>query len=248
MTDVQYRAAPNTIWEAPQLGVDALPISPTFVTSAGVQSFLDALSDRAANENRVVILGVSGLDGAGKSTFAARAKQYYTALGVSCTTVSVDDFLHPKSRRYRNGAGGQSYYEDAFDLERIAREVLVPLQAHGVLGESYYAYNLSDDSYTSTFFQVRDPTVLIIEGVMIFRAPLLDFLDVKLWIDADRETCLRRAKARVRDIRHYGGRSNVAERFINRLYAGQMIHFESDAPLGRADCILSSELLAEQQK
>jgi uridine kinase len=79
----------------------------------------------------VTRIAVDGIDGAGKSTFAARLGELLQA-----RVVAVDDFLRPEDERYRRGRDSpEGYYRDSFDYDAFRRAVLdgpTPVVAEGV--------------------------------------------------------------------------------------------------------------------
>jgi uridine kinase len=74
-----------------------------------------------------VIVGIDGVDGAGKTTFADALA---AALDRPVVRISVDDFHQPEKVRYRRGRDSAAgFWLDAFDYERLNADVFRPLRA-----------------------------------------------------------------------------------------------------------------------
>jgi len=72
-----------------------------------------------------VRVAVDGITSAGKTTFADEVAGAVRARGRPAARVSMDGFHHRRERRHRQGRmSGDGYYEDAYDLEGAARELL----------------------------------------------------------------------------------------------------------------------------
>lgn len=61
------------------------------------------LVEAAPRLDRPVLLGVDGVDGSGKTTFAARLAEGFRDRGRAVEVVHLDDFLSPRAIRYRRG-------------------------------------------------------------------------------------------------------------------------------------------------
>jgi uridine kinase len=110
-------------------------------------------------------VGIDGVTAAGKTTFAAALA---AAVDGPVARLGIDDFHHPPEIRHARGAGPDSYYEDAFDVEAFRRAVeAVP----------------------------RD-RVLIVDGIFILKPELRDLWDLTVWLEIDRGVALERALAR----------------------------------------------------
>jgi uridine kinase len=84
---------------------------------------------------RVLRVGIDGVDGAGKTTLAdTLAPLIGDALAPPARAVraSIDDFHRPRADRYRLGRDSpEGYYQDAFDIDTARRVLLDPLGAAG---------------------------------------------------------------------------------------------------------------------
>ena len=87
----------------------------------------------------------------------------------------------------------------------------------------------SDTFYTKEF-KLGAPSIIIVEGVLLFKKQYLNVFDYKIWIDIDFELGLSRALKRERDINYYKDKEEIRNRYTNRFYEGQKLYFEYDEP------------------
>ena len=132
-----------------------------------------------------LIVGVSGLGGAGKSSFA-------NALGesIGAPIIGVDSF-----RKNRTDHGYSMW--EIMDYPRLVTQVIKPFLAgeesirYGHLGRTTNGIRLDKT--------VRAEGIIIIEGVGLFRAGLKDYLGYKVWVDCPVEEAIARGKKRDRE-------------------------------------------------
>jgi uridine kinase len=87
-------------------------------------------------------VGVDGICGAGKSTFAADLVDHVAALGRPVVRLDSDGFHHVRAIRYRQGReSARGYYDDAYDFGSLRDLSLVPL---GPGGSRRYATRVHD--------------------------------------------------------------------------------------------------------
>ena len=129
-----------------------------------------ALVDAAGQDGRpLVLVGIGGHGGAGKSTLAASIP--------GATVVSTDEFW--------DGAG--------FDIERLRRDVVVPL-AEG-LEASTAPFDWVARRTRGTR-RVAPAGVVVIEGVCALHRTLRDAYAVRVWVEAPADLRLARGVER----------------------------------------------------
>ncbi len=117
----------------------------------------------------LVLVGIGGRGGAGKSTLAA--------LIPGAQVVSTDEF----------------WTGEGFDLERLGREVVAPL-AQGETAR-FASYDWATRSARGER-AVEPAGIVVIEGVCALHRTLRDAYDVRVWVDAPYEVRLARGVAR----------------------------------------------------
>ncbi|HEY6347711.1 MAG TPA: hypothetical protein VIY49_39975 [Bryobacteraceae bacterium] len=112
---------------------------------------------------------------------------------------SVDGFHHPREHRYHQGEySAIGYYQDAYDYAAVIDCLLGPLS-----GNSFpvLCRQISHDWRTDVL-DAAPPTlvgtqsVLLFEGLFLFRREIDSFWDLRILLDVDFETSLARAIGR----------------------------------------------------
>lgn len=72
---------------------------------------------------RPALIAVDGIDGAGKTTFAARRAAAVEDAGRPTVVVHEDDFLAPRATRYRLGKDSpEGFFADSYDFAALTRD------------------------------------------------------------------------------------------------------------------------------
>jgi uridine kinase len=75
-----------------------------------------------------VLVGIDGVDGSGKTVFAARLADAYLRAGRTAIVVHEDDFLNPRAVRYALGRESpEGFFLHSYDLTALRANVLDPL-------------------------------------------------------------------------------------------------------------------------
>lgn len=131
------------------------------------QEILNALP--AINSDDMLLVGVDGCGGAGKSTLA---DELATRRG-NAQVVHVDDFYKPREERVE--VTKMTPVHINFEFERLKKQVLEPLKQ----GEpAIYQTATGETKY------VKANGYIIIEGLGTLGDELRSYFDFKVWIDA----------------------------------------------------------------
>ena len=126
--------------------------------------------------------------------------------------MSVDSFLHPRSKRYQHGDfSPEGYYRDSFD---------------------YQAARIAIESHASC-------AILLFEGIFLFRPELNSLWDFRIFVDISFETSL--ARALHRDGLRFGNVQTTREKYQRRYLPGQGIYFAEADPKSLADVIVHND-------
>jgi uridine kinase len=191
-------------------------------------------------QSRTVSVAISGIDGAGKSTFARRLERRIASAGVAVAVVEGDGFLTSRAARYRPGVPpGRAYYELGFDYSVLADRVLPAVVAGGGRDLVVPIRDLISDVAGTRVVRVPAHGVLIVEGMFLLREPLRSRFDVTIWIEIEVAVAMARAAARPRDIAHYGSPHQVLNRFRQRHAVAHHLHLENDHPHRASDLVVT---------
>lgn len=141
---------------------------------------------RRAGPERVVLVGIDGRGGAGKSTFARALAARLSVASV----VEFDDFYRPTATRL---PPGDSDIGGNFEWRRLRDQVLLPLSR----GEEarYRRYDWGSDSMAE-WHGVPARGAVVVEGNYSTREELRDLYDFRVWVDAPHDLRLARGLAR----------------------------------------------------
>lgn len=152
----------------------------------------------AATGRRPVRVGVDGVDGAGKTTFADALADHLRAAGEHVVRVSADGFHQPRARRYRRGqTSPEGFFLDSYDYAALRREVLAPFGLGGDLRYRTAVHDVTSDR------PVDEPrrtapvhAVLVVDGIFLHRDELVDSWDVTVFLDVPFAETYRRMAVR----------------------------------------------------
>lgn len=147
---------------------------------------LTSLIDGLLATKPVVVLSLDGPCGSGKSTLAARLAEHFPG---SCIIPADDFFPQPHQRTAERLAhpGGN------LDRERLQHQVLRHLQSGQIL--RYQRYNCREDRLEDVFLPAA--RLYIVEGSYSQHPELVQFYDLKVFLDLDLDRCLNRLQLRV---------------------------------------------------
>lgn len=182
------------------------------------------------------LVGIDGRDGSGKTIFASNlAKWYRHHSDRQVINISIDDFHHPKSIRYRRGARSpEGYWLDSFDYERFRADVLTPLGAGGSRSYRKRSHDLTSDAVLEDepYHIAPAGSVVIVDGVFLHRDELVNAWDVSVFLDVSADVCAERMF--VRD-------GLVTELVPTaRYHGGQIIYLRACNPKERATILVDN--------
>ena len=138
----------------------------------------------AALRNDVpVVVAISGLGGAGKTTLAERLIAHFE----DATKVQLDDFIVARG----HGLG----WRGGFDWERLAG-VLADAKAGRPL--HYRRYVWEADALSETYVDEPPRQLVIVEGVRLLQPELQDLFDLTVWLDVPVDVATERGIRRDR--------------------------------------------------
>ena len=153
-----------------------------------------ALADLAVAGRRMkntpVLLGIAGGVGVGKSTAAALVREHLDAASVRVEVVCTDAFLLPNAELEARGISMRKGFPESFDAPAFDA-CLTALEA-GRSGVEIPVYSHATYDLAPGEVQVLGPAdVVIVEGVNALQSPVIEHLDLTVYIDAD-EADMRR--------------------------------------------------------
>ena len=206
--------------------------------------FYQSLVDFILHKKRsgyALIVGINGADGSGKTMLAGNLSRLLKEAGYPVCRVSVDGFHHPRKHRYRRGEESpEAYYHDSINYKAFADKALKPVfkaQTYPVQCQ-IKLLDLAQDKEDMRFQDVDENTVVLAEGVFLFRPEIYPFLHTTIFVRADFGAILERVK--VRDLDTLGSAAKIQERYERKYIPGQKLYFEEIKPEKLADIVIDN--------
>jgi len=187
-----------------------------------------------------LMVGIDGIDAAGKTSLATEIAAYLIEEGVPVIRASIDDFHNQRHIRHQRGSySPEGYYYDSFNYELLKACLLEPLSPQGNRFYRLNAFDLITDSETITDERIATHDhILIFEGIFLFRREIRHYWDLKIFVEIDFETSVQRALER--DVYLFGDKKEILKRYQERYIPGQKLYFESEKPRAQADIVIDN--------
>jgi uridine kinase len=164
----------------------------------------DHIAFEASNTERPYVVGINGVDTSGKTELTNALEASLRESGVKVSTVHFDTFTNPKSQRHSGLDAVDNYYNHTFDVDSLRRHILEPI-AEGQLPKIVLRHvDSRDDSILveHAYDMPSAPSVVLVEGVFLFRPELQDHFRLKIFVDIS--TSAMRERAMIRDVPRFG--------------------------------------------
>lgn len=198
------------------------------------KQFFEELACRlpAPRDDANVIIGVDGVDGAGKTRFARDLMHHLEKSG-PVVTLSIDGFHDVRARRYRRGrSSAEGFWLDSYDYDSFRRDVIEPFRE----GTGTYlpaAHDVdSDRVLTSPRLTVPNGVTLIVDGIFLQRAELADVWDATIFLDVPFAVSVARGAERD------GGSTDPHSPSNARYVGGQRLYLERCRPAESATILV----------
>ena len=226
-------ACVSRLWTAGRADVPVDPGGPAY------GAFVDDLAwlvGATPAPDRPVLVAVDGVDGSGKTTFAGALAAAYREAGRPVLLVHLDDFLNPRSVRYRLGrSSAEGFFRDTYDLDAFERLVLEPLRPRGDRMVRPRAFDhRADAPVTDPPVEVEADAVVVVEGMFLHRAELVGAWDVSVFLRVPFAVSVRRLAERD------GSHPDPAHPSMARYVEGQRLYLSSCRPELRATRVIDN--------
>jgi uridine kinase len=183
-----------------------------------------------------VRVGVDGVDGVGKSTFAAALAVALRGLGRPVVHVSADGFHRPRAVRHRRGRDSpEGFWLDSYDYPALIENVLAPFGPGGTRRYRPAVHDVeSDETLELPWQQAPADAVLVVDGLFLHRDELAGQWDFSIFLSAPFEVTVARMAAR--DGSHPDPEHPSQSRYVR----GQRIYFAACQPWRRATIVIDN--------
>lgn len=185
-----------------------------------------------------MVVGVTGMDTSGKSVMTTLLAEELLRSGLAVQIIRLDDFHRPRVERRRQELPEPvQFYEHTFDFDRLKDEVLTPIRDEGRLETSLICLDLLEDTWTvERHYSVNRDTVVLLEGVFLFRPEIAHFLDLVIFLQVNEGTVIDRAHKR--DIPLHG--EEIMRKYQSKYLPAQRAYLEEYPPEQNADVIIDN--------
>jgi HAD superfamily hydrolase (TIGR01549 family) len=153
--------------------------------------------ERKKDKNRTFVIGISGIDGSGKTRFAEGLEKYLIAYNNQVQAIHLDDFHNPKKIRYAGKNQAENYFKRSFNIGLITQKLLKPLQRKKAFSTEMTLLDWRTDKYGIEIeFTFTPDTIVIFDGVFLLRKELAPYIDLKIFLDITFEESKKRALLR----------------------------------------------------
>lgn len=185
-----------------------------------------------------MVVGVTGMDTSGKSVMTTSIAEDLLRSGFRVQIIRLDDFHRPRAERRREELPQPvQFYEHTFDFERLRNEVLIPIRDEGRLDTTLVCLDLVQDTWTvERRYLVDNDTIVLLEGVFLFRPDIAHFLELIIYLHVDETTVIERARAR--DVPIHG--QEIVDRYYTKYLPAQREYLEQLPAEINADVIIDN--------
>jgi uridine kinase len=143
------------------------------------------------------IIGINGIDCSGKTAFARGLESFFTNKGLRTQPIGMDDFHNAKQVRYAGGNQAENYFNNSFNIKLMIEKLLKPAKEKSRVSAKLTLLNVeTDKTDISKEYSITPDTVVILEGVFLFRPELVPFIDYKVYLHISPEESKKRAAVR----------------------------------------------------
>jgi uridine kinase len=188
---------------------------------------------------RAALVGLSGIDGSGKSRLARVLADELSAFGLRVALIGVDAWQNPQTIRFGGADRGTHFYEHCIRFDDLFAQLLQPLTTQRSIRLETKAIRTDRDVWDDVVYDFRTIDAVLVEGILLFKPSLRQRFDLRIWIDCSFETALRRALRRnVEQLPE----AQLRHDYEHIYYAAQRHHLQADDPRSAADLLLNNEV------
>jgi phosphoglycolate phosphatase-like HAD superfamily hydrolase/uridine kinase len=189
--------------------------------------------NRKKLKNKAFVIGINGIDGAGKTKFADSLEKFLISRNYKTQAIHLDDFHNPRALRYAGEDQVENYYNRSFNISLVIEKLLSPLRRKSAFSTRLTVLDLPADKYSiEKEYSFNHNTIVIFEGVFLFRKELSPYIDYKIFLDIPFEESLKRASVRDSE--------DIINKYESKYLPAQARYLEEYPPHQVADMIIGN--------
>ena len=191
----------------------------------------------AVPDSRSLLVGVSGIDGCGKGYLSAQLQAHLALHGVFPAILNVDGWLNLPEKRFDQRAPAENFYQNAIRFEEFFTQLVLPLRDRRSVHLEADFVEEAASHYCGRSYDFRDVSVVLVEGIFIFKLQYRKYFDLAIWVDCSFSRALARAIDRAQE-----GMSaaSTIDAYETIYFPAQRIHLSQDHPRETADLIFEN--------
>jgi uridine kinase len=204
---------------------------------------IDALADKIVlqlkeyDKQRLFTVAISGIDASGKGYVSKLLQEELESKGYKIANVNIDSWQNPLPIRLQKDNAAENVYDNIFRWNDFFEQLIFPLQENKSIYLETNGIRSDADVYYPLIYEYRNVSILIIEGILLFKEKYLPYYDYKIWIECSFETGLKRAIKR--NVERLDTEQLISD-YNTYYYPAQRLHFENDKPIMAADRVFDN--------
>lgn len=195
---------------------------------------------KALSPQRALLVGISGIDAAGKGYVTAKLAERLRARGWNVAAISADDWLNLPSICMNRDNYAEHFYEHAIRFGEMFGRLIIPLRQNRGIKLTADCADAKVTAFRKERYDFRNIDVVLLEGIFLFKPKYRHHFDLSVWIDCSFEAALERAIER----RQEGLPPDETVRAFETIYfPAQRIHLARDNPRETADIVFTNDKL-----
>ena len=190
-------------------------------------------------DSRSLLVGVSGIDGCGKGYLTKQLQAHLALDAITSVVLNVDGWLNLPQKRFDQSAPAENFYQNAIRFDEFFTQLALPLRDRRSVHLVADFVEETASEYRKHTYDFRDVSVVLVEGIFLFKPQYRNHFDLTIWIDCSFPTALARAIDRAQEGL---SRANTIAVYDTIYFPAQRIHLAQDKPREHADLIFENSI------
>lgn len=208
-----------------------LPLKIIFNNADQIKSMLRDLHNQKGS-NKAKIVAISGIEGGGKRELTEKVAEALRIAGISVAIVHTVDWEAAQDVRFNVMNSPQEYYLNAYRLDDMVENLILPLKLFGRVKTSVTLKNVLNPR--TTYYNLEDIDIILIEGVYLLQSAYLDLYDYSIWVKSDFDAAFARLNSQFEVEQSQATLVNLFEGLIK---PAAQYHIYTDDPQGNAKSV-----------